>query len=95
MYGVVPPVAANVPGYAVPTMPLGNEVVVTVGLEAPAEIVMLTACVAVLVGDAESTTVTEVGNVPARVGVPPIMIDAAMVDPCTVTPEGKLLTVQL
>jgi hypothetical protein len=56
---------------------------------------MLTACVAVLVGDAESTTVTEVGNVPARVGVPPIVIDAAMVDPCTVTPEGKLLTVQL
>jgi hypothetical protein len=41
MYGVVPPVAANVPGYSVPTVPFGNDVVVTLGLDAAAAIVII------------------------------------------------------
>jgi hypothetical protein len=41
MYGVAPPVAANVPGYAVPTVPLGKDVVLTLGLDAAAAIVII------------------------------------------------------
>lgn len=69
-YGVDPPDAANVAEYAVLTVPLGSEVVVTVGGCGAASIVMLRALVAVCSGELESATLTVNDEAPAPVGVP-------------------------
>lgn len=71
-YGGMPPVAAIVAEYGVPTVPLGNDAVVIVS-SAGAPIVKLSVFDAVCgVGDDESVTVTVTVLVPAAVGVPVI-----------------------
>jgi hypothetical protein len=59
VYGIVPPVAPSVAEYALPTVPPGNDVVVTEGgCELAAAIVKLKDCVAVCgVGEVESVTI--------------------------------------
>ncbi len=80
VYGVVPPVAATVALYAVPTTPPGNDVVV---MDGGAMIVIERLAVAVrCVGLVESVTVTTAVLVPAIVGVPLIApLEALMVKP--------------
>lgn len=70
VYGVVPPDAVSVAEYAVLTVPLGSEVVVTVGGCGAAAIVMLSALVAVCSGELESAAFTVKDEAPACVGVP-------------------------
>jgi hypothetical protein len=65
VYGCAPPAACTVEPYAVPTLPLGSEVVV---IARSASMVMLNAAVAVPA--AESVTFTVKVEVPTVVGVP-------------------------
>jgi hypothetical protein len=69
-YGVVPPLACSVVEYAVPAVPPGSDVVVTVGGCGAAATPMLNALVPVLV--AASVTCTVNDAVPEVVGVPEI-----------------------
>ena len=70
LYGVVPPLACSVVEYAVPAVPPGSDVVVTVGGCAAAATAILNAFVPVLF--AASVTCTVNDTVPAVVGVPEI-----------------------
>lgn len=56
LYGMVPPVAANVVEYAVPTCPDGTDVVVICSDAAPAITVRLSGFVAFWTGEEESAT---------------------------------------
>ena len=91
LYGVVPPLACSVVEYAVPAVPPGSDVVVTVGGCAAAATAMLNAFVPVLF--AASVTCTVNDAVPAAVGVPEITpVDAARLNPAGNVPA---LTLQL
>ena len=91
LYGVVPPLACSVVEYAVPAVPPGNDVVVTVGGCAAAATAMLKAFVPVLF--AASVTCTVNDTVPAAVGVPEITpVDATRLNPAGNVPA---LTLQL
>jgi len=91
LYGVVPPLACSVVEYAVPAVPPGNDVLVTVGGCAAAATAMLNAFVPVLF--AESVTCTVNDAVPAAVGVPEIKpVDATRLNPAGNVPA---LTLQL
>jgi hypothetical protein len=57
-YGVVPPVAANVAEYAVPTIPLGNETVVIFSDPPEALMLMESGLLAFCTGEEESVTCT-------------------------------------
>ena len=86
VYGAVPPLACSVVEYAVPTVPLGNDVVVTVGGCAAAATAMLKAFVPVLF--AASVTCTVNDTVPVVVGVPEITpVDATRLNPAGNEPE--------
>ena len=87
LYGVVPPLAAKVVVYAVPTCAEGTELVVICTGVTAAATVMLNACVAVCaVGAVESVTLAVKLNVPAVVGVPEIV----PVVPFNVNPAGRV-----
>jgi hypothetical protein len=89
VYGVVPPLACNVIENAVPTVPPGRDVVVTVGGCAAAATAMLNAFVAVLF--AASVTFTVNDTVPAVVGVPEIKpVDATRLNPAGNVPALTL-----
>jgi hypothetical protein len=91
LYGVVPPLACSAVEYAVPAVPPGSDVVVTVGGCAAAATVILNAFVPVLF--AESVTCTVNDAVPAAVGVPEITpVDATRLNPAGGAPA---LTLQL
>jgi hypothetical protein len=92
LYGVVPPVAASVAEYAVPTCPPARELVVICTGTADVVTVMLNDFVAVWAGDEESFAWTVNGNVPAPVGVPEIVPLVESVRPPGNEPE---LTLQL
>jgi hypothetical protein len=85
LYGVVPPLACSVVEYAVPAVPPGSDVVVTVGDCAAAATSILRFAEAVAVGEPESFTCTVKAEVPACVGVPEIRPEPEMV-----IPTGKL-----
>jgi hypothetical protein len=84
VYGVVPPLACSAVEYAVPAVPPGSDVVVTVGACGAAATAMLSAFVPVLF--AASVTCTVNDAVPAVVGVPEI----APVDATSVRPAGRV-----
>ena len=90
LYGVVPPVAATVALYDVPTAPPGRGDAVV--MESAGLIVMLRFLLTLrCVGVVESVTVTLAVNVPEAVGVPLTMpVDEAMVKPA-----GNPVAVQL
>jgi hypothetical protein len=89
LYGVVPPFACSVVEYAVPAVPPGSDVVVTVGGCAAAATVMLNAFVPVLF--AASVTCTVNDAVPAAVGVPEITpVDATRLNPAGNVPALTL-----
>ena len=91
LYGVVPPLACSVVEYAVPAVPPGSDVVVTVGGCGAAATAMLKAFVPVLF--AASVTCTVNDTVPAAVGVPEITpVDATRFNPAGNVPA---LTLQL
>jgi hypothetical protein len=81
-YGLVPPVAASVREYWLPTLPFGSDVVVMLRVWAAA-IVMLNCLVAICA--ALSVTRTVKVNIPAAVGVPEI----APVDEFSESPLGR------
>jgi hypothetical protein len=86
---VVPPLACIVVEYAVPAVPPGNDVLVTVGGCAAAATAMLNAFVPVLF--AESVTCTVNDAVPAVVGVPEITpVDATRLSPAGNAPALTL-----
>ena len=86
VYGAVPPLACSVVEYAVPTVPLGNDVVVTVGGCTVAATAMLKAFAPVLF--AASVTCTVNDTVPVVVGVPEITpVDATRLNPVGNEPE--------
>ena len=91
LYGVVPPLACSVAEYAVPAVPPGKDVVVTVGGCAAAATAMLSAFVPVLFAASFTCTVNDA--VPAVVGVPEITPVAAT----RLNPAGSVpaLTLQL
>lgn len=72
-YGVVPPVAARVNEYAVPTIPFGTEAVVIVSGNAPELMLIENRLVAFCIGEEESVTCTVKLDCPALVGVPLIV----------------------
>src|SRR5271165_6242107 len=86
LYGVVPPVAANVCEYPTPTCPFANDAVVIVSVGDA--IVIDSAAVFDTAGTSESVTFTVKFVVPAAVGVPLI----APVDAFSVNPAGRLPT---
>ena len=89
VYGVVPPLACSVVEYAVPAVPPGNDVVVTVGGCAAATTAMLNAFVPLLF--AASVTCIVNDTVPAAVGVPEIMpVDATKLSPAGNVPALTL-----
>src|SRR5271167_1235941 len=90
--GVVPPLAAKVVEYAVPTCPEGTEPVVIVTGETAAATVMVSDSVAVCaVGVVESVTFTVNVNEPDTVGVPEsVPVDAARLMPAGKAPELML-----
>jgi hypothetical protein len=92
LYGVVPPLAANVVVYAVPTCAEGTELVVICTGVTAAATVTLNAFVAVCaVGTVESVTLAVKLNDPAVVGVPEIVpLAAASVRPGGNAPELML-----
>jgi hypothetical protein len=92
LYGVVPPLAAKVVVYAVPTCAEGTELVVICTGVTAAATVTLNAFVAVCaVGTVESVTLAAKVNVPAAVGVPEIVpLAAASVRPAGNAPELML-----
>jgi hypothetical protein len=72
-YGVVPPEAARVDEYAVPTVPLGSEAVVTVSVN-PVALTLMDNCLeACWAGEEESVTCTVKLDWPLLVGVPLIV----------------------
>ena len=84
----MPPLAAKVVEYDVPTCPEGNEIVEIVTGVTAAATVMLRAFVAVCCGEEESLTWTVKVEVPADVGVPLIWpVEAASVRPAGKVPE--------
>ena len=83
VYGVVPPEAASVAEYAVPTVPPGNELVVMASVGGAIEKVKLAG--AVCAGDSESVTLMVTVKLPEAVGVPLITPVAAF----KLTPAGK------
>ena len=86
LYGVVPPLACSVAEYAVPTVPPGSDVVVTVGDCGAAATAILNALVAVLFAASFTCTVND--TVPDVVGVPEITpVDAARLNPIGNEPE--------
>src|SRR4029077_10471185 len=91
LYGVVPPLACSVVEYAVPAVPPGSDVVVTVGGCAAAATAMLNAFVPVLFAASVPCTVNDAA--PPAVGVP----DSAPVDAARLNPAGNVpaLTLQL
>ena len=91
VYGVVPPLASRVVEYAVPVVPPGSDVVVTVGGCAAAATAILNAFVPALF--AASLTCTVNDTVPGVVGVPEITpVDATRLNPVGSVPA---LTLQL
>src|SRR4029077_703859 len=89
LYGVVPPLACSVVEYAVPAVPPGNDVVVTVGGCAVAATAILKAFVPVLF--AASVTCIVHDAVPAVVGVPEITpVDATRLNPAGSVPALTL-----
>ena len=82
LYGEVPPLACSVVEYAVPVVPPGSDVVVTVGGCAAATSILR---FAVALAKLESFTRTVKAEVPASVGVPEITPESEMV-----VPAGKL-----
>jgi hypothetical protein len=87
LYGVVPPVAANVDEYEVPAVPPGREEVVICTAVTEAVTVMLRLAVAVCAGELESVTLTVNEEVPAVVGVPLITPEVLSVRPAGNEPE--------
>jgi hypothetical protein len=91
VYGVVPPDAASVVEYDVPTWPEGTEVVVIWTAVTAAAIVRLSDFVAVCaVGVVESVTFAVNVNEPEAVGVPEIAPVADRVRPAGNAPELML-----
>jgi hypothetical protein len=91
VYGVVPPVAASVVEYAVPTCPEGTEVVVIcTGVTAAATVSVNDFVAVCVVGVVESATLAVKLNEPEAVGVPEIVPFAAMFNPPGRTPELML-----
>src|SRR4029077_11302824 len=91
LYGVVPPLACSIVEYAVPAVPPGNDVLVTVGGCAAAATAILKAFVPVLFAASFTCTVNDA--VPAVVGVPEITpVDATRLNPAGNVPA---LTLQL
>ena len=87
LYGVVPPLAANVAVYAVPTVPPVSEEVVTC-TDAPAAVTtMLKFAVALCAGELASVTFTVNDAVPDDVGVPLICPALLSVSPAGKVPE--------
>ena len=83
LYGVVPPVAASVPEYAVPTVPLGRDVVL---IASPGgAIVNVKLALFKTAGDSESLTCAVTVKLPEAVGVPL----SAPVAEFSVTPAGN------
>jgi len=85
VYGVVPPLAASVTLYAVPCVPLANELVVMLTGVTLVFMTMLSAFDAVCAGVVESVTFTVKLNVPEAVGVPEITPLVGMM----LSPEGS------
>jgi hypothetical protein len=89
VYGVVPPLACSPVEYAVPAVPPGRDVVVTVGGCGAAATAMLKALVPVLFAASVTWTVNEA--VPAVVGVPEITpVEATRLNPAGNVPALKL-----
>ena len=89
VYGVVPPLACSAVEYAVPVVPPGSDVVMTIG--GGAATVMLKVLVPVLLAASFTCTVND--TVPAVVGVPEITpVDATKFNPAGNVPA---LTLQL
>ena len=88
LYGVVPPLAASVVEYAVPSCPEGTEAVVTCTGVTAAAIVMLSDFEVVCGVDEESLTWTVKEVVPACVGVPLIWpVETVRLSPTGNDPE--------
>jgi hypothetical protein len=86
---VVPPLACSVVEYAVPAVPPGSDVVVTVGGCAAAATAILNAFVPVLFAASVTCTVNE--TVPAVVGVPEITpVVATRLNPAGSAPALRL-----
>ena len=91
--GVVPPLAAKVVEYAVPTCPEGTEpVVIVTGVTAAATVTVNDLVAVCAVGVVESVTFTVNVNEPDTVGVPEIVPAVGRVKPAGKAPE---LMVQL
>jgi hypothetical protein len=84
-YGVVPPDAVSGDEYAIPTVPFGNEAVVTISTGTPTFILMESGLLAFCIGVEESVTCTVKADCPALVGVP-LIIPALL----KLRPAGKL-----
>jgi hypothetical protein len=89
LYGVVPPLAASVVEYAVPTCPDGTDtVLICTGVTAAATVMLIDFEVVCGVGE-ESLTRAVKGAVPATVGVPLIWpVEAFNPSPVGSDPEG-------
>ena len=89
LYGVVPPLAASVVEYAVPTCPDGTDtVLICTGVTAAATVMLIDFEVVCGVGE-ESLTRAMKGAVPATVGVPLIWpVEAFNPSPVGSDPEG-------
>jgi hypothetical protein len=91
LYGVVPPVAASVVEYAVPTCPAGIEVVVIcTGVTAAATVIVKDFVVVWAVGVVETVAITVKLNEPAVVGVPEIVPAVDSASPPGNAPELRL-----
>jgi hypothetical protein len=86
-YGVVPPDAASVDEYAVPTIPLGNESVVIFSVGALLLMLMESGWVAFCTGEEESVTCTVKLDWPTAVGVPLIVPFVFKLKPTGNVPE--------
>ena len=86
VYGAVPPVAASVVVYAIPTSPFGKGLAVVIVSAAALIVSVSAALVAVACGTEESFTWNITVDVPPAVGVPPIT-PAAL----TFIPAGSVL----
>lgn len=84
-YGVVPPLAVIVALYTLPTVPLGN---VLVMVNVAGTMTMVSFWVAFCTGLPESVTFTVMGDEPAAVGVP------LTVQPASVRPAGRVPVIE-
>jgi hypothetical protein len=92
LYGLLPPFAASVAVYPLPTSPPARDVVVILSVVGTAATTMLRFAVALSRGELESVTFTTKEKVPDAVGVPLIWPELLSVNPPGKAPE---LTVQL